>query len=75
MEIAEQTKRRLEQASQLGKLQQMASQVVHWIQHEENTLHATLAIPTNLHDAEQIQNEHKAFQTSVDVCVYRLVIV
>jgi len=68
MELADATKCRLEQASQLGILQRKAADVVSWIGHEENVLHATLAIPTSLQEAERIQEEHKEFQYAVDVC-------
>jgi hypothetical protein len=82
MQLADATNRRLEQASQLGRLQQMATgvsvdgnyscrsycaQVISWIGHQETVLNATLAIPTTLGHAEELQNDYREFQLTMDV--------
>jgi hypothetical protein len=44
---------------------------VSWIANEEHVLEATLVIPTSLAEAEQVQNEHRGLQLTIDVGIMK----
>ncbi|XP_014237093.1 kalirin isoform X2 [Trichogramma pretiosum] len=65
-ELAEMRRQRLEQSAQLLQLQQDATHVANWIRNGEQMLLASLRIPENLQDAEQLRHEHEQFQVAIE---------
>lgn len=65
-DLAEMRRVRLEQASQLVQLQTDASHVAKWIRNGESMLLASLRVPENLQDAEQLRLEHDQFQVAIE---------
>ncbi|XP_014470162.1 PREDICTED: triple functional domain protein isoform X3 [Dinoponera quadriceps] len=65
-DLAEMRRVRLEQASQLLQLQTDASHVAKWIRNGESMLLASLRVPENLQDAEQLRLEHDQFQVAIE---------
>ncbi|XP_070163539.1 triple functional domain protein isoform X5 [Polyergus mexicanus] len=64
-DLAEMRRVRLEQASQLLQLQTDASHVIKWIRNGESILLASLRIPDDFEDAEQLGKEHYHFQLAI----------
>lgn len=65
-DLAEMRRVRLEQASQLVQLQTDATHVANWIRNGEAMLLASLRVPENLQDAEQLRLEHEQFQVAIE---------
>lgn len=65
-DLAEIRRIRLEQASQLVQLQNDAQHVANWIRNGEAMLLASLRVPENLIDAEQLRLEHEQFQVAIE---------
>nr|XP_012140240.1 PREDICTED: triple functional domain protein isoform X2 [Megachile rotundata] len=65
-DLAEMRRVRLEQASQLVQLQTDATHVASWIRNGEAMLLASLRVPENLQDAEQLRLEHEQFQVAIE---------
>ncbi|XP_011495502.1 PREDICTED: kalirin isoform X2 [Ceratosolen solmsi marchali] len=65
-DLAEMRRVRLEQSAQLVQLQQDATHVANWIRNGETMLLASLRIPENLQDAEQLRHEHEQFQVAIE---------
>ncbi|KAK0088982.1 hypothetical protein PV325_009865 [Microctonus aethiopoides] len=65
-DLAEIRRVRLEQASQLVQLQGDAQHVANWIRNGEAMLLASLRVPENLSDAEQLRLEHEQFQVAIE---------
>lgn len=63
--LAEETRSRLAQATQLYQLHNMAQQVLAWIAREEQLLATTFALPGSLQESEQLQSEHQQFQDTI----------
>lgn len=64
--LGEQVRLKLEQMLSLAQLQALASQVIAWINNEEQMLSATFAVPGSLGEAEQLQSEHRQFQLAIE---------
>ncbi|XP_036147611.1 triple functional domain protein isoform X2 [Monomorium pharaonis] len=64
-DLAEMRRVRLEQASQLLQLQTDASHVIKWIRNGESILLASLRIPDDFEDADQLGKEHYHFQLAI----------
>ncbi|KAF7988703.1 hypothetical protein HCN44_001276 [Aphidius gifuensis] len=65
-DLAEIRRIRLEQAAQLVQLQNDAQHVANWIRNGEAMLLASLRVPDNLIDAEQLRLEHEQFQVAIE---------
>ncbi|XP_046409767.1 kalirin isoform X2 [Neodiprion fabricii] len=65
-DLAEMRRVRLEQAAQLVQLQADATHVANWIRNGEAMLLASLRVPENLQDAEQLRLEHEQFQVAIE---------
>ncbi|XP_015125607.1 triple functional domain protein isoform X1 [Diachasma alloeum] len=65
-DLAEIRRIRLEQAAQLVQLQNDAQHVANWIRNGEAMLLASLRVPENLPDAEQLRLEHEQFQVAIE---------
>ncbi|XP_047358806.1 kalirin isoform X2 [Vespa velutina] len=65
-DLAEMRRVRLEQAAQLVQLQTDATHVANWIRNGEAMLLASLRVPENLQDAEQLRLEHEQFQVAIE---------
>ncbi|KAH0534828.1 hypothetical protein KQX54_009134 [Cotesia glomerata] len=65
-DLAEIRRVRLEQAAQLVQLQSDAQHVANWIRNGEAMLLASLRVPENLSDAEQLRLEHEQFQVAIE---------
>ncbi|XP_066586985.1 triple functional domain protein isoform X3 [Prorops nasuta] len=65
-DLAEMRRVRLEQAAQLVQLQADATHVANWIRNGEAMLLASLRVPENLQDAEQLRLEHDQFQVAIE---------
>ncbi|CAL7943982.1 unnamed protein product [Xylocopa violacea] len=65
-DLAEMRRVRLEQTSQLVQLQTDATHVANWIRNGEAMLLASLRVPENLQDAEQLRIEHEQFQVAIE---------
>ncbi|XP_023289652.1 LOW QUALITY PROTEIN: triple functional domain protein [Orussus abietinus] len=65
-DLAEMRRVRLEQAAQLVQLQSDATHVANWIRNGEAMLLASLRVPENLQDAEQLRLEHEQFQVAIE---------
>ena len=65
-DLAEMRRVRLEQTAQLVQLQADAQHVVNWIRNGEAMLLASLRVPENLQDAEQLRLEHEQFQVAIE---------
>ncbi|XP_012230227.2 kalirin isoform X2 [Linepithema humile] len=64
-DLAEMRRVRLEQAAQLLQLQTDASHVIKWIRNGESILLASLRIPDDFEDADQLGKEHDQFQIAI----------
>lgn len=65
-DLAEMRRLRLEQTAKLVQLQQDAGHVANWIRNGEAMLLASLRIPENLQDAEQLRHVHEQFQVAIE---------
>ncbi|XP_051163454.1 triple functional domain protein isoform X3 [Leptopilina boulardi] len=65
-DLAEMRRVRLEQTAQLVQLQADALHVANWIRNGEAMLLASLRVPENLQDAEQLRLEHEQFQVAIE---------
>lgn len=65
-DLAEIRRVRLEQAAQLVQLQADATHVANWIRNGEAMLLASLRVPENLQDADQLRSEHEQFQVAIE---------
>ncbi|KHJ44324.1 RhoGEF domain protein [Trichuris suis] len=63
--LADSVQAKLEQIVSLGQLQNLANQVVAWINNEEQMLSATFAVPSVLSEATQLQSGHLQFQLAI----------
>ncbi|CDW56496.1 Spectrin and RhoGEF and CRAL TRIO 2 domain contai ning protein [Trichuris trichiura] len=57
--LADSVQAKLEQIVSLGQLQNLANQVVAWINNEEQMLSATFAVPSVLSEATQLQSDYR----------------